>query len=330
MTNKLKKFRSFQKPLLFVIGFAFIGSVLLLLARADSQAPISTIEAEALSRSNVSLKYDNEASNGAFAEFGGGGTSNWTGAGPDPDLKPSNESTGPQEPIVSTYSGTVRYDNSFVLSSGTYENIHFPKGVTITGPVTIKHCTIDGAIRVENGPAVVEHCDINGWFGITSDNRDPELQLATFRHVKAVRNSNDDAIRIGARSTFGDNSVYNNTVIEDSIFEAHYREVPGAHYDLLQFGGGKNVAFNRVVFYYSATEFEGGATSYVNNGVRNQNVTFTDFWVEGGPVSAVFYGTNTVTNCYIESTTKGYFLIYPGDQTTLTNCIDEYGNTVSH
>jgi hypothetical protein len=231
--------------------------------------------------------------------------------------KPADASTGPRTSTVSTGGGTI---------SGNHSGKRFTSQVHIYGAATLTDCVLDGGLFVHAGPVGIDHCDINGWLGVVTDNTDPTKQIFTMRHSKAVGPTDGDAIRIGAYPNFGDNTKYLNTLIEDSILHSPYNTFgAGDQFDHLQFGGGRNSAFKRVVFSYANNPFNSAATNYINNGTGNINVTFEDLWIEGGSVGYTLAGPMNVNRCTINRSTKQYGYIYPAPGTVITNCKDDLG-----
>jgi hypothetical protein len=222
---------------------------------------------------------------------------------------------------VSTAGGTL---------SGSHSGKRFTSQVIVNGTATFTDCIFEKGFQIFNGPVLVEYSDISGWWGVTTDNTDPNKAVFTMRHSKSVGPLNGDAIRIGAYSTFGDHSKYTNTLIEDSILNTPYNSFGAEdHFDLLQFGGGRNATFNRTVFSYSTMKFGPQATNYINNGAYNINVRLTDIWIEGGPVGYVLSGPMTVTNCTIGRSTMQYGFVYPAKGTVLSNCKDDAGAVIN-
>lgn len=236
-------------------------------------------------------------------------------------LKPSDAATGPR-------TATTDMPGSDNLV-GTYSGKRFTGSVTTSGPLYLTDCVIDGSLHVYNGPVVLDHCSVNGWTGITTDNLDPNLSVFTARFTKFTGPLNNDTMRIGPRSKWGDNSRYINTLIEDSIiFSPVTQSQSGAHLDVLQFGGGRNSTFNRVVMRYAATTQLAGATSYINNGTHNINVVFNNVWLEGGPMSYSVGGPMTVNTCVMQRSVAWYGYVYPAPGTVLNNCTDDLGRPI--
>lgn len=79
--------------------------------------------------------------------------------------KPTDSSTGPRLPLLTTSSDTY-------VTSGSYSQVHFTLGVGVEGAVTFTDCRFEAGIQILDGPVVIDQCDINGWFGVTTNNTD--------------------------------------------------------------------------------------------------------------------------------------------------------------
>lgn len=256
------------------------------------------------------------ASGGAYVTFG------TAPEPPTPAGKPTDASTGPRIATTNAPGGTI---------SGTHSGKRFTGDVTITGSATLTDCVIEGELMMNtNSPVTIEYCDINGWFGFLTNNTDPNKHLLTMRHSKVVGPRNNDTMRIGSANSWGDHSRYMNTLIEDSIIHSPYDSFgPDDHFDLLQFGGGRNSVFNRVVFSYVNNPYHPNATNYLNNGVGNSGVIFNNIWIEGGPVGYVLAGPMTINTCIINRSTRQFGYVYPMAGTVLNNCADDTGAAIS-
>lgn len=254
-------------------------------------------------------------------------SSGWNGNGPNPSLKPTEDSTGPKESITQTRVGGE--------ISGTFNRIHFTGSINVGGGnhVILRNCIIDGDVDIYGGSLVMEDCHINGRLTQIALSKDPNFAGLVIRRtwIEGPNNDTGDLIRFqgsAGGSEWGDNSYYVNVLIEDTALVSNYRGAPGAHFDVLQTGGGRNVTMRRVVFQYTNPVWEAGATAYVNNQTRNPNFTITDAWFEGGPVAYVLGGSLTVTNCQIELSARHYFYVYPDEPIVLNNCYDDAGNPI--
>lgn len=267
-------------------------------------------------------------SSGSTGGSTGGGTSQpSTGSGGlNASNKPTDASTGPRVAITSTRAGGS--------VSGTFSQVRFTSAVEIpagAAVTTLTDCVIDGQLSIKStNLVIIDHCDINGWFGHRTDNKDKSKQLLIVRHSKFVGATNNDAVRFANTVGWGDQSTFQNTLVEDSIFHSPYVKTPGAHFDLIQFGGGANHVFNRVLLSYTPGPLVSGsgAVSYVNNDTQDQGVVFNDLWIEGGGVSYVLRGGMTVNNCLIASSAAGYGYV-GGNGSKLNNCYDTNGKLLS-
>lgn len=239
-------------------------------------------------------------------------------------LKPTEDTTGPRSATTEAPGGT--------LNSGIYEKVHFKGDIEIpagAGPVTLVDCVIDGELSIRSTSLVViDHCDVNGWLGHRTSNTDPDKQLLLIKHSKFTGPTNNDAVRFGNTVKWGDNSTYQNVLVEDSIFHSPFDSTdPSAHFDLMQFGGGNNYIFNRVVLSYIKNSPAGVGVAYINNDTQNGNVTFNNLWIEGGQVTYAIRGPLTVNNCSIESTAIKYGYL-GGTKASLNNCMNEKGESL--
>jgi hypothetical protein len=236
--------------------------------------------------------------------------------------KPTQATTGPRTPVTNREAGSLR--------QGTYENVRFTGDVEIPAnaePVTLRNCVIEGSLSIRSTNLVtIEHCAVNGWLGHRTDNTDPTKQLLIIRNSIFTGPSNNDAVRLGNSVGWGDNSTYQNVLIEDSIFHSPFSSTDSsAHFDVLQFGGGNNYTFNRVVFSFIRDSPAGVGVAYINNDTQNGNVVFNSLWVEGGPVTYVLRGPMSVNACVIESTTVRYGITGGSTEATLQGCVNERG-----
>ncbi len=219
--------------------------------------------------------------------------------------KPTDDTTGPRIPLTTTPGGK--------LPPGVYIGKRFTSMVQANGPLTLIDCVTPG-LKVTNGPVLLDHTDVFGWFGVLTNNLDPNKEVLTARFVKVVGPTDNDTMRIGSRS-WNDPTRLVNTRFEDSIISSPFDPfAPGsanAHFDLVQFGGGQNSSFERVVMRYDRTQFNRRNTQYVNNGTKNNGVVLEDVWVEGGPVGYVLAGPMTVRRTVIAPSTKQYGYVYP-------------------
>lgn len=270
--------------------------------------------------------------NGGNTSGGNSGGSTGGGAQPAPStggnsgsaVKPTDASTGPRGALTSTHSGG-RISGTFSKVRFT-GNVEIPAGAAVT---TLTDCVIDGQLSIRStNLVVIEHCDVNGWFGHRTDNKDKSKQLLIVRHSKFVGPKNNDAVRFANTVGWGDNSTYQNTLVEDTIFHSPFVQTPGAHFDAIQFGGGNNHVFNRVLISYTPGPMVSGAVAYVNNDTQNGGVVFNDLWIEGGGVSYVLRGGMTVNNCLIDAAAAGYGYV-GGSGSTLNNCRDTNGKQIN-
>ncbi len=230
--------------------------------------------------------------------------------------KPTDASTVPRTSATQTLPGGTY--------TGSYANVHFTGAVDTSGPLTLTDCTVDDGLTVYDGPVVVDHCDINGWMGVTTNNTDANKAVFTMRFSKSTGPTDDDAIRLGNYSPWGDTSFYMNIIIEDSILYSPYAPTPGSHFDLIQTGGAQNAQFTRCVLAYLNQPYDVTATNYMNNGVESPNITFDTCWFEGGPVGYVLAGPMTVSNSIINQSTAYYGYKYDSRSVTV-NTTDEFG-----
>ena len=236
--------------------------------------------------------------------------------------KPTDATTGPRIATTNRAGGTV--------SNGTYEGVRFQGDVEIPAgadDVTLRDCVIDGELSIRSTNLVtIEHCEINGWFGHRTNNTDKEKQLLVVRNSKFNGPENNDAVRFGNTVKWGDNSTYQNVLVEDSIFYSPFSSTdPSAHFDLMQFGGGNNYTFNRVSLQFIKDSPAGVGVAYINNDTQNGNVVFNNLWVEGGAVTYVFRGPLTVNTCSVESSTAKYGYTGGSTKAVLNGCVNERG-----
>lgn len=257
---------------------------------------------------------------------GTGGTGSQPPAGStiNNSLKPTDASTGPRGAISTTRAGgSIAGTFSQTRFTG---NVEIPVGAAVT---TLTDCVIDGSLSIRStNLVIIDHCDINGWFGHRTNNKDKNKQLLIVRNSKFTGETNNDAVRLANTVGWGDNSTYQNTLIEDSIIHSPFVQTPGAHFDAIQFGGGNNHVFNRVLISYTPGPMVSGAVAYVNNDTKNGGVVFNDLWIEGGGVSYVLRGAMTVNRCLIAASAAGYGYV-GGSGSTLNNCYDTNGKAIS-
>lgn len=248
--------------------------------------------------------------NNAFAATGPQGT------------KPTDASTGPRVATTNASGGNL---------SGTHSGKRFIGSVTANGPLTLTDCVIEGSLMVNNGPVLIDHCDINGWYGVTTANTDPNKAILTMRYSKVTGPTDNDTMRIGSSTGWGDNTKYMNTLMEDSIIYSPFTpDNPDAHFDLIQFGGGRNSTFNRVVFSFKPQPYHYSFTHFINNGTNNVNVVMQDVWFEGGPVGYTVGGPMIITNCMIARSTAQFGYVYPSSGSQLRNCVNDVGTSISN
>ena len=174
---------------------------------------------------------------------------------------------------------------------------------------------------------------MNGYIGLVTDNTDPNRSMFTARFTRFNGPSDNDTMHLGA-NVWNDNSKFLNTVIEDSIIYSPYVPSAGDHADVIQFGGGRNSAFRRVVISMRNQAFDSALTNYLNNGTQNTGVVFDSLWIEGGPMGFVLGGPMAINNCILARSTAHYGYIYPdGDGNTandprLSNCVDDAGTVI--
>lgn len=255
---------------------------------------------------------------------GGTGSQPSTGGTINNSLKPSDASTGPRGAISTTRAGGS--------IAGTFNQTRFNGNVEIAAgaaATTLTDCVIDGSLSIRStNLVIIDHCDINGWFGHRTNNKDKNKQLLIVRNSKITGETNNDAVRLANSVGWADNSTYQNTLIEDSIIHSPFVQTPGAHFDAIQFGGGNNHVFNRVLISYTPGPMVSGAVAYVNNDTKNGGVVFNDLWIEGGGVSYVLRGAMTVNRCLISASAAGYGYV-GGSGSTLNNCYDTNGKKIS-
>jgi|GEM_PF-4057309 len=308
------KYRQGLVSVLMIMAVGVIGATVLVETRAAT--PPALVEAENGTRStNAQQVSDTSASGGGAVMFKSATT-------PPSGDKPTDATTGPRIATTNMSGGDL---------TGTYSGKHFTTDVTAHGPLTLTDCIIDGGIQIYDGPVVIDHCTINGWFGVTTDNTNPNKSILKMTFSKVNGPTDDDTMRIGTNTAgWGNNSVYVNTLIEDSIIHAQFNDFGrGAHFDILQFGGGQNSTFNRVVFTYDNYPYHEENTNYVNNGTDNVNVVFNQLWAEGGPVGYVLAGPMTVNTCTLDQSAAYYDFVYPVAGTVLHNCFDDTGAPIT-
>jgi hypothetical protein len=308
-----KNLEQLKVAALSVIVVVVVASILIFthaagfFAASEAESGTKTANAVAVS--------DTSASGGNAVKFTGAAT-------PPPAGMPTDATTGPRIALTDRAGGT--------FSSGTFSGDHFTSSVTLNGPVTLTDCSITGTLNVYDGPVLMDYCDVTGKINIVTDNLDPAKKVFTTHFSKFVGPDDNDTMRIGSKSTFGDSSRYMNTLFEDSIIYSPATSfVSGQHFDLLQFGGGHNSTFTRVAFGFAATTFSSEMTNYINNGTDNTGVVVSDSWIKGGPVGYVLSGPMNVSNTVIYQSSKHYGYVYPAPGTVLTNVTDEFGNSIS-
>ncbi len=238
--------------------------------------------------------------------------------------KPTDATTGPRTSTSNRSGGS--------LSGGTYQGVRFTGDIEIpegAAPVTLTDCIIDGSLSIHSSSLVtLDHCDVNGWFGHRTNNQDPARQLLVVKHSKFTGKTDNDAVRFGNTIKWGDNTTYQNVLIEDTIFYSPFSSTdPSAHFDVMQFGGGNNYTFNRVAISFIKDSPAGVGVAYINNDTKNGNVVFNNLWIEGGPVTYVIRGPLVVNTCTIESSTVKYGYL-GGTKATLNNCFNEKGESI--
>lgn len=305
---------------------------------ATTDVPASDTESEGSNDSSGddSPTSPTDSSSGGSDDSGAGGSTDTEGDSPavEPTIppssgekgKPTDATTGPRVGITNTRSGGS--------ISGTFSqtrftgNVEIPAGAAVT---TLTDCVIEGSLSIKsNNLVIIDHCDVNGWFGHRTNNKDPNKQLLIVRHSKFTGPTHTDAVRFANTVGWGDQSTYQNTLVEDTIFNAPYVATKGAHFDAMQFGGGSNHVFNRVLITYTNTPLVSGsgAVSYINNDTQDAGVVFNDLWIEGGGVSYVLRGRMTVNNCLIDASAAGYGYV-GGNGSTLNNCYDTNGRLLN-
>lgn len=238
--------------------------------------------------------------------------------------KPSEATTGPRGALSAMVGGDL---------VGDYSKVHITGDIVPTGPLRLTDCRIDGNISIYEFPITLDHCLVKGYIGLVTDNTNPKRSMFTARFTRFIGPADNDAMHLGAY-VWNDNSKYINTLIEDSIIYSPYQPTPGDHADVIQFGGGRNSMFRRVLISMRDQPFDSSLTNYINNGTQNSGVVFESLWIEGGPMGFVLGGPMTVNNCILARSTAHYGYIYPdGDRDPsndpkLSKCYDDLGATI--
>lgn len=296
---------------MLIVGFSFVMTIMITqLFEKDSQESSSHLT----SQKNTDQQTPSQQTPESSTPLNAGG-----------DTKPTDDTTGPRTAIINREGG--------VLTSGTLEGVQFTSDVEIPAgadTVTLRDCIIDGQLSIKStNLVIIENCDINGWFGHRTNNTDPNKQLLIVRSSKFTGPENNDAVRLGNTVKWGDNSTYQNVLIEDSIFHSPFNSTdPSAHFDLLQFGGGNNYTFNRVVFSFIKDSPGGVGVAYINNDTHNGNVVFNNLWIEGGTVTYALRGPMVVNTCSIESSAVKYGYTGGSPKATLNNCKNEKEDSI--
>lgn len=242
--------------------------------------------------------------------------------------KPTELSTGPRIPLVDV---EIAAGTELVLPAGTYTGKNY-KGMVVGKPgAGFVDCAMWGLKGQWTPPLSADHCDI-GYLGVVTNNTDPTLSAFTARFCKFRGPLDNDAIRLAA-ATWGDNSRYLNALFEDCLLTSPFMGKAGAHFDLLQFGGGRNAMFRRCAFLYTTTYFiENEANNYVNNGTKNPGVELEDCWFDGGPVEYVLSGPMKATRAIIARSCKKAGYTTGGTvstRPTLVNVYDDAGAPIT-
>ncbi len=287
MAKKLSKLDVIQKPILFVLGFAIVGSLMLFLARAETvQVPF---EAEGATVINSGITYDSETSGGQYIEFGGLNTGSGDCDFPQ-QIVPATEMPTKQEII--NCAGLL--DVSLLTPSGsitTNQDGQVIENLDINGIINISHndvlirnvrvrgvTTNAVLIRPNSGVTgtVIEHCEVES-LATESEKTNGIGFLGNYTTVRycEVKGSNGDGIKAESNSLYEYNYV-------------HMTKEPGhaVHLDGLQGSGDSDwtARYNVVDMRHE----DGGNSSLFAQGWNGSscrliaNVTFHNNYINGG------------------------------------------------
>lgn len=220
--------------------------------------------------------------------------------------KPTDASTGPRSALTDVMVSLT----TPLKVSGAQKGKHFRGGQVKAQPgSTWADCAVDN-FQVGNGPVRADYCDL-GYLIEQTNNLDPLDEVLHATHCKVSGPEHNDAVRFGPY-VWGDQTRLIDVLLEDCLIQSPFTDSPGAHFDLIQTGGGKGyVKLNRCALRYLTTAVQEDATAYFNNGAHNVGVELTDVWVDGGPVAYVFQGPMKVTRAAVARSCKRFGYVYP-------------------
>lgn len=273
--TKLKHWYNSQKyarPVVFIVGFAILGSLILLLTRAAG--PFASIQPEGSTLSGTTKVSDANASGGSYLQFGSGTTTpppptNPPGTWPN-DATTGYKACGKSLSQLTPKTGTLKPGDNEVI-----ENFDLTGNIDVVGKNVIIRC---GRIRTA------------GDYGITSSNRVGSYVVDGVE-IQGVSTSGSNSAAIVHYGTwtakrvnvwrFRDGiKVGTNQTVEDSWIHDLWK-TDGSHNDGFQSVGGSNVKIlrNRIEGPYQSST---SALILGSDGGPLSNYTIDDNFLSGG------------------------------------------------
>ncbi len=275
---KLKIRKSFQRSLLFILVFAFIGSLLLFFARAETiQIPIESESASIQGRATI--QSDDQTSDGRYTEFG---TEDETWGG---YVKPGAHNTGHDGNLTKTFQCTCNIDQSWLNTnnggSKVIENVRFNGRVNVwEDGVTIRNFLVDGGLfGIYNG--VFEGHIVSGLILedgelINSENSGLVVSNAEVRRVHA-HHQGADAFK-----------PFRNVLLEGNYAHHLGSKAPDVHADGVQMVGGSNITIrgNNFDMKHDEPGFTNSQVMIIQTDLSGiDSVAIDHNWINGGGFS---------------------------------------------
>lgn len=219
--------------------------------------------------------------------------------------KPTRANTGPRTATTTTVSGNT----SANTTGHTYAGVHFTGSVIVNGDnVTLRDCTIDGAINVNDANGLtVDHCRVGGIYtegftNLTIDGCFFGDQSDTFAQFSCGTAAHGDGL-----------------TISNSLFDGLTASTGTDHKQAMHLMGVSNFKASNTVFSYvpptSGTRSQVSAAVFHEGEFQGRNVTnwtYDGCWFAGGGYyQAYFIGSGgTITNCAFDDSWGGS-IAYP-------------------
>jgi hypothetical protein len=244
------RLRSTPKPLLFIVVFAIVGTIVLFATRAAT--PFASIDLG--TGSNVTppatiVTGDNSASGGSAVQFGAG-TGSGTTRCPAYPAFPDANCTGVLPGIARGNSGSI----TTTRDGQIIENLNISGSVQVLhNNVTIRNVKITqpgGAAISINGPSglVIEDCELDG-------TGNPSALSAIAEHNYTMRRCNVHHFGEGPR-------INGNVTLEDNYmhdFVSYYTGSPSdSHQDTIQITSGSNIIIRHNTLLMNVDGANGG------------------------------------------------------------------------